>query len=626
MIANIILSKLALATFVIVLAEIFRRRSVRPQLCYAAWFAVIVILLAPPVISVPLLNRTAAAIGQEKMPAPAFKTSATLGSSDRPASLSTVERPAGSIGRPGAEASAFRLSELPWQAIGLSAWAIGTVCLLAHRGIRRRTLGRLVGAAETAGPTWQALCQELADELGIRDCPRVVTAKGAFSPFLWHPLTSKARIVFPQELLQSLSPESLEAIVRHELIHFRRRDTWRHHVEAFASAAWWWFPGVWLTRRRLREYEELCVDAQVLGSAPSGHRAYATALLDAYEFLFRPATREYAAAPAFARRRFLKTRIERIMGNQLGSANRSTTFAAGVVCLSLMSLGFLSFGQAQAEKVQAAKPAKGAPFTGEKRKEHRELPARSGGTLTFKSMTGSIKIVTHNQDTVIYDAEYKANKQSPALLDHVEFDYQAQNGDSQITVRWKDDRAPKGGGVSIGHVIAIPARYHIKVTTAGGSIAVANDLGGAAQVETSGGSVAMKSVKGNLAINTSGGSIAVNDVEGDAEIVTSGGSIKLDRVGGHLHTTTSGGSIVAVLANQITKPVEMETSGGSIALVAPKDLKAHLIAKTTGGTVACDFLNLKGKRKSIDAQINGGGPKLTLSTSGGSISLAQDKR
>jgi hypothetical protein len=78
------------------------------------------------------------------------------------------------------------------------------------------------------------------------------------------------------------------------------------------------------------------------------------------------------------------------------------------------------------------------------------------------------------------------------------------------------------------------------------------------------------------------------------------------------------------LTGQIVKPLELSTSGGSIRLAVPADFKADLNASTSGGKVDCE-LPLTGttKKSSINGQLNGGGPKVRLSTSGGNIRVAK---
>jgi Toastrack DUF4097 len=277
------------------------------------------------------------------------------------------------------------------------------------------------------------------------------------------------------------------------------------------------------------------------------------------------------------------------------------------------------------------------------RHEHKELAATSGGTLTLKAVVGAIDIKTHDADTVTFDSVIKPgrNGSSSELIDHIEFAYLDANGDVTISVKWKDDQHPRHVNLNVRHTLVIPAKYNIAVNTAGGAI-TGEDIGGRVdahtsgggiklgrvngevKAHTSGGDITLDDVKGNADINTSGGNISLGQVEGDVIAKTSGGNINVGGVTGNLKGSTSGGSIRAELAKQITQPLELSTSGGNIRFIVPGDFKADLDARTSGGLVACE-LPLEGKVKSssINGKVNGGGPEVTLHTSGGNIEVAK---
>jgi DUF4097 and DUF4098 domain-containing protein YvlB len=279
---------------------------------------------------------------------------------------------------------------------------------------------------------------------------------------------------------------------------------------------------------------------------------------------------------------------------------------------------------------------------GAERHEYKELSAKSGGTLTLKTVVGSIEIKTHDQNVLTFDSVLKPGKStSSELIDQIEFDYQTTNGDVTINVRWKDDKQPRNANLNGRHTLVIPTKYNIDVRTSGGSIIGENingrvaahtsggeirfgNVNGEIKAHTSGGDIALDDVHGDVDVNTSGGNITLGTVEGDVISETSGGNIKLGAVTGNLRGSTSGGSITAELVNQIAKPLELSTSGGNISLTVPGDFKADLQASTSGGRVACK-LALEGRIKpsSINGKVNGGGPNVTLHTSGGNIEIAK---
>src|SRR5437667_428240 len=87
----------------------------------------------------------------------------------------------------------------------------------------------------------------------IRDMPPV-------SPVLWT-IGRTPRLLFPAGLLERLDREQREALLAHELAHWRRRDHWVRLVELAVLVLYWWHPVVWWARRELHEAEEQCCDA-----------------------------------------------------------------------------------------------------------------------------------------------------------------------------------------------------------------------------------------------------------------------------------------------------------------------------------------------------------------------------
>ncbi len=303
--AAIVLSKVVVATAIAGLAEVVRRRTARPEPAYAMWATVLVALIIPAAVTIRIPIGIDFAAG-----------SFSLGSL---------------FGGP-----LFGAIVFIWLAGG------GFVFLRQLRCLR--LLERLVRFAAPAPASLSSRCSAIAGELEIRNCPAVVVADGAFSPFLWHPFAGQTRIVIPVELLVRFSEEAMDAVLRHELIHLRRRDAWRRRLEMWILAFWWWLPTAWIARCRLRELEELCTDEAVLRANPQGARAYARALLDTEEFLSCREVDDLLVVSAFARRESLKTRIARIVTRRPEALTRTSQVLLGGAVLALLSLGLLTAG------------------------------------------------------------------------------------------------------------------------------------------------------------------------------------------------------------------------------------------------------------------------------------------
>jgi beta-lactamase regulating signal transducer with metallopeptidase domain len=297
-VTSFLVSKVAFATGIAVVAEVVRRRSRRVEVAYTVWAMVLVVLLVPPVFIVPLpawISANLESLSIDWLWFRGASANSTIQSGDKEA-LSAI--------------SGALAQYLPFAAVPI--WLVGGSLVLWRHAWHVRLVERLVRFATPASPEVLEQRTDIARELGIHIFPTVVTADGAFSPFLWHPLRGQPCVVLPLRLLESLSPESIGAILRHELIHLRRRDAWRHLVEQLVLMLWWWLPITWIARRRLRELEELCTDAEVLRSNPQGAKAYGHALLSTEAFLSHSRANRLGVVLAFTSPGSLKTRITAI--------------------------------------------------------------------------------------------------------------------------------------------------------------------------------------------------------------------------------------------------------------------------------------------------------------------------
>ncbi len=306
-------------------------------------------------------------------------------------------------------------------------------------------------------------------------------------------------------------------------------------------------------------------------------------------------------------------------------------------------------------------------FTQEERSE-KSFTVKPGGWLDLRADFGSVDVRSWPKDEVkvevVKRVEGRSRRSEKELFEDYEIRYsQTERGVSIIAeMRGGSSRWWRNNdGLQVEFHITVPQKYNLDLNTSGGSIAV-DDLIGEARVKTSGGSldlgriegpvnantsggsISLRQSKGNLVAHTSGGSIDVGEVDGEVDVETSGGSITVDGAGGNLraHTSgggvslrnlrgnvdasTSGGSMEAELLSALTAPCEMSTSGGGILVYLAKEIKADIDARSSGGDVHSDIpITIQGSfgEGKLQGKLNGGGPLLTLRTSGGGIELRQ---
>lgn len=223
-----------------------------------------------------------------------------------------------------------------------------------------------------------------------------------------------------------------------------------------------------------------------------------------------------------------------------------------------------------------------------------------GGTLDLRTDVGSLQIETHTDDSVDMQVVIKGYEDDEFVVTS-----EAKNGNLRI-VGEKTGRNDWGHNRSVKFKLRVPEKYQLKLDTAGGSIRISD-------------------LHGNIDAHTSGGSIKVGNITGQVKLDTSGGSIGVEAVSGPVNAKTSGGSIKVRITEQLTADSELKTSGGSITATIPQNMQIDINARTSGGRVHSDFeIDGSTKKQYVNGKINGGGPELTLRTSGGSIRIQAD--
>ena len=259
----------------------------------------------------------------------------------------------------------------------------------------------------------------------------------------------------------------------------------------------------------------------------------------------------------------------------------------------------------------------------------------SGGTLEMNLKGASVEIEAGSGDEVVLEAVVKG---SASFVDNYNFTFEPSGDHLKIV-----SDSPKKSGWSISSKtvrvrVKVPARCVLDVRTSGGNITASAISGnhrlrtsggnidlarleGDLEARTSGGNIYLEECNGEKLLKTSGGSVTVNESGGNLDAGTSGGTIKLRAVTGAVHARTSGGSIDIQLEGE-NQGITAHTSGGNIRLRMADDIGAEMAAKTSGGSVTCHLpIRTSGKIKpnKLYGSINGGGPEIRLSTSGGSI-------
>lgn len=281
----------------------------------------------------------------------------------------------------------------------------------------------------------------------------------------------------------------------------------------------------------------------------------------------------------------------------------------------------------------AAQPAS-ADFRLEK-----TLAIAPGGLLDLQTDSGRVDV----RGTDRTDVHVLVTSDRDDIEDRFEFRFEERGDGLEIRVRKRGTWMRHGfnRSESLQFEIEVPWHTNLELATSGGRIS-ARDLDGAATVKTSGGRIEVQDITGDVYAATSGGSISAERIGGRADLDTSGGSITVEEVaenvradtsggsisirgaGGRVDADTSGGSVTAYFEAGNGQGGSLSTSGGRITAYVDPDEALDIEASSSGGGVNVDIpIMVQGKisRSSIRGQLNGGGPTLSLHTSGGGVSV-----
>jgi len=143
----------------------------------------------------------------------------------------------------------------------LAVWACGAAAAFSWWLVRWRRMRSVLRAASAV---------QLDAPIPVRTSPFLLEP-GLFGVF-------RPVIVLPQKIVPALNPRQLNAILTHELSHWRRHDNLTAALHMVVETLFWFHPLVWWIGRRLVVEREQACDEAVIESSCDRH-AYAEAIL-----------------------------------------------------------------------------------------------------------------------------------------------------------------------------------------------------------------------------------------------------------------------------------------------------------------------------------------------------------
>ena len=286
------------------------------------------------------------------------------------------------------------------------------------------------------------------------------------------------------------------------------------------------------------------------------------------------------------------------------------------------------------------------------REESHEFWVGANSSVTLETYRGNIMVEESENPrigvTVHLEAPGDDEKKVNERLARAEV-AMAQNGSAvkveviepkhrKIHFDWVDD-----GRLDILITLRVPKHCAVSISTQDGGIETANivaDLKARVRV----GSIAIRQVDGTIDALTNKGGVTLSRCSGDARLKTITGDIQAGRIGGKAELRTDSGDvelqqavggcdvfaeageIVAGFPKGFTGENRLHTNGGNVTAKFDLSAKATIDASSSifghvGTSLPLVVVSGKPNSSSLQANLNGGGPTVSIRAAGGQVKL-----
>jgi len=223
----------------------------------------------------------------------------------------------------------------------------------------------------------------------------------------------------------------------------------------------------------------------------------------------------------------------------------------------------------------------------------KSYPITASGNVDIENLNGKIEVEPSSGATVEVTALKKArgasDEAAKAALDRITIAEDVSGDHVKIEAKF-----PKDGGFFGGSNGTV--EFHVKVPA-----------GVTARFGNVNGEVNVRGLSGRVTAETTNGGVTAREIAGQLDASTTNGGLNID-----LAKVADGG-------------VKLECTNGGIQVKLPRDAKATIAASITNGDIATSDLPIESSgdvnRRKLDAKMNGGGPRLEISTTNGGIKL-----
>jgi hypothetical protein len=221
----------------------------------------------------------------------------------------------------------------------------------------------------------------------------------------------------------------------------------------------------------------------------------------------------------------------------------------------------------------------------------RTYPLSAGGRVEVGNTNGFIEVTSGSGETVTVKAVRVARASSKEAAKELLTKVTIREEVSADAVKLTTERPQGGwnrGGIEVRYTLTVPASARVDLQTTNGHIEVTNLASG-------------------VKLGTTNGEIEGRNLSGAVKASTTNGSVDLELA-------------------KLSGDVEVSTTNGAVSVRVPSDAKATISTRWTNGGVDMSGLTIEEIEKSrrrFDGRLNGGGSRIDVETTNGSITLGR---
>ena len=143
-----------------------------------------------------------------------------------------------------------------------------------------------------------------------------------------------AKILVPENIINSLEQQQLAPILLHEKAHIERKDIWFGFFQELIAIIFWWSPVVRILNRKIHIERELACDLRAAKKLRNG-KQYAQSLIDCAKLMLSQ-HRNLMAMGLFSQKKELSHRINEVLRSS--TMKSPSLFFITAICLSLTAV------------------------------------------------------------------------------------------------------------------------------------------------------------------------------------------------------------------------------------------------------------------------------------------------